>query len=343
MYFLISLPKGSKKGEILFQESGKIIMDRDSYEYAQKVFEKCLPDVAIRLKVMKFLAEAIAFAHKKNAKNWNVNMDNNSIDFNVGPVRSIAIYAREEKGLRIFCDREILKPKVIHQTLPFEYVSYLSWKPFERVFSKDINELSDAFKNVKNSIGCKLHKSDVLKNLDILKESHFAFIALASQKKLRTNSEKAHAKGAILYLSKELDRVIPNPTYSQQTIYDFLNEEKEILEKELKKARTKSKEERAEKLRDANPKPDKKSVEVIVFKRNPYVILEVLERANGICERCKKTAPFLTDTPDNRPYLEVHHKIPLAENGDDTVANAIALCPNCHRHAHYGKKSYDKI
>ncbi len=25
----------------------------------------------------------------------------------------------------------------------------------------------------------------------------------------------------------------------------------------------------------------------------------------------------------------------LANNGDDTVENAIALCPNCHRKAHY--------
>jgi predicted HNH restriction endonuclease len=205
-----------------------------------------------------------------------------------------------------------------------------------------INELPDAFQNVKNSIGCILKKSDVLQNLDILKESHFAFIALASQKKLRTSSEKAHAKGAILYLSKELGRAIPNPTYSQQTINSLISEEKEALEIDLREARTKSKEERAEKLRLANPKPDTKSVEVVVFKRNAYVVLEVLERANGICERCKKSAPFLTDK-DNRPYLEVHHKIPLAENGDDTVANAIALCPNCHRHAHYGKNSYGII
>ncbi|WP_256325004.1 HNH endonuclease signature motif containing protein [Nitrosomonas sp. Nm132] len=39
---------------------------------------------------------------------------------------------------------------------------------------------------------------------------------------------------------------------------------------------------------------------------------------------------------DGSPYLEVHHKIPLAFGGEDTVVNAIALCPNCHREAHYG-------
>jgi 5-methylcytosine-specific restriction protein A len=26
----------------------------------------------------------------------------------------------------------------------------------------------------------------------------------------------------------------------------------------------------------------------------------------------------------------------LASDGDDTVENAVALCPNCHRRAHFG-------
>ena len=39
---------------------------------------------------------------------------------------------------------------------------------------------------------------------------------------------------------------------------------------------------------------------------------------------------------DNTPYLEVHHIIRLADDGDDSVENAIALCPNCHREAHFG-------
>ncbi|WP_442967956.1 HNH endonuclease [Rheinheimera sp.] len=36
------------------------------------------------------------------------------------------------------------------------------------------------------------------------------------------------------------------------------------------------------------------------------------------------------------PYLEVHHRIPLAEKGEDTLENAIELCPNCHIQAHFG-------
>ncbi|WP_244103918.1 HNH endonuclease [Burkholderia ambifaria] len=45
---------------------------------------------------------------------------------------------------------------------------------------------------------------------------------------------------------------------------------------------------------------------------------------------CKEPAPFLRKK-DHTPYLDVHHKQRLADDGDDTIENAIALCPNCHR------------
>lgn len=72
-----------------------------------------------------------------------------------------------------------------------------------------------------------------------------------------------------------------------------------------------------------------------VFKRNPDVIAEVLVRANGVCEKCKYPAPFIRAS-DGTPYLEVHHKIRLADGGEDTVDNATAVCPNCHRELHLG-------
>lgn len=94
-------------------------------------------------------------------------------------------------------------------------------------------------------------------------------------------------------------------------------------------------EERRKRLKAASPKPTKKVVSVVVYDRNPDVVAEVLYRANGHCELCLCLAPFNRKS-DGSPYLEVHHKEPLAENGDDTVENAIALCPNCHRKSHYG-------
>jgi 5-methylcytosine-specific restriction protein A len=59
----------------------------------------------------------------------------------------------------------------------------------------------------------------------------------------------------------------------------------------------------------------------------------VLKYAKGVCEYCSVPAPFLTN--GGTPYLEVHHVVPLADGGADTVENAVAVCPNCHRAAHY--------
>lgn len=72
-----------------------------------------------------------------------------------------------------------------------------------------------------------------------------------------------------------------------------------------------------------------------VYHRSAAVVAEVLLRADGHCETCKQPAPFLRAS-DGRPYLEVHHIVKLADDGEDTVANAIAVCPNCHRRHHFG-------
>ncbi|MCR6274870.1 HNH endonuclease [Escherichia coli] len=71
-----------------------------------------------------------------------------------------------------------------------------------------------------------------------------------------------------------------------------------------------------------------------VYKRSPYVVAEVLLRANGKCQSCRCDAPFLKE--DGTSFLEVHHIEWLSKGGEDSVENAIALCPNCHRQAHYG-------
>ncbi|MBT7455033.1 MAG: HNH endonuclease [Gemmatimonadetes bacterium] len=46
--------------------------------------------------------------------------------------------------------------------------------------------------------------------------------------------------------------------------------------------------------------------------------------------------PFRTD--DGRPYLEVHHILPLSEGGEDGMLNVAALCPNCHRAQHHADR-----
>lgn len=94
---------------------------------------------------------------------------------------------------------------------------------------------------------------------------------------------------------------------------------------------------RQERLLIAPRKPTRVEVVSTVFVRSPDVVAEVLLRANGVCESCGAPAPFLRAS-DGSPYLEVHHRVRLSDGGEDTTENALALCPNCHRKAHYGAK-----
>jgi 5-methylcytosine-specific restriction endonuclease McrA len=78
---------------------------------------------------------------------------------------------------------------------------------------------------------------------------------------------------------------------------------------------------------------------VAVPQRKAAVRAYVLARAGGICELCRMPAPFL-DVKGN-PYLEAHHITRLADEGPDHPKNGIAICPNCHRRAHYSANVVD--
>jgi len=74
---------------------------------------------------------------------------------------------------------------------------------------------------------------------------------------------------------------------------------------------------------------------VTVYVRDQAVRTHVLQRAAGRCECCLVPAPFVDAT--GTPFLEVHHLVPLARGGPDTVENTTAVCPNCHRAMHLGR------
>ena len=93
---------------------------------------------------------------------------------------------------------------------------------------------------------------------------------------------------------------------------------------------------RRERLRIADPTAKPMIVKTVVYRRNPDVVAERLLIARGVCEFCKSPAPFSRE--NGEPFLEVHHVIPLSEDGRDEVENTIALCPNCHREAHFGEE-----
>lgn len=69
--------------------------------------------------------------------------------------------------------------------------------------------------------------------------------------------------------------------------------------------------------------------------RDPAVKAWVLKASAGKCNYCLKLAPFKDD--DGKPFLEVHHVKHLVDGGADTIANTVALCPNCHRAFHFAQ------
>lgn len=79
------------------------------------------------------------------------------------------------------------------------------------------------------------------------------------------------------------------------------------------------------------------------FQRNPSVAASALRLADFKCEINAGHQTFISNAK-GKPYVEAHHLIPFGNQGGyqfslDVTANIVALCPNCHRLLHHGKKS----
>jgi 5-methylcytosine-specific restriction protein A len=77
-----------------------------------------------------------------------------------------------------------------------------------------------------------------------------------------------------------------------------------------------------------------------LYRRSKAVKDYVLLRANGLCEACKKPAPFIRN--NGTPYLEPHHTTRVSDGGPDHPRHVGAICPACHREIHYGKDGATK-
>jgi 5-methylcytosine-specific restriction protein A len=102
--------------------------------------------------------------------------------------------------------------------------------------------------------------------------------------------------------------------------------------RKIKKASTLTLEELKSKASKSQSKPGSRVATTTTYQRDPNVVSYTLKRVNGVCELCEQPAPF--NKRNGEPYLEVHHVVQLAHGGEDTIGNAVALCPNCHRKMH---------
>ena len=78
-------------------------------------------------------------------------------------------------------------------------------------------------------------------------------------------------------------------------------------------------------------------------RRSRAIRLYVLKRSEGKCEGCGCDALFVL--PTGELYLEPRHIRRLTDGGPDHPRWVVAVCPNCHRRAHYSKdaKTYNEL
>ena len=108
---------------------------------------------------------------------------------------------------------------------------------------------------------------------------------------------------------------------------------KDVDEVQLWQASLETLRERAEAV--ATPASTPEARLGVAYSRSSAIRVYALRRADGICEGCGRRAPFVTC--EGRPYLETHHLNRLSDGGPDEPQSVAALCPNCHRRAHYGE------
>jgi 5-methylcytosine-specific restriction endonuclease McrA len=95
---------------------------------------------------------------------------------------------------------------------------------------------------------------------------------------------------------------------------------------------------RAYEKRLVTKKPFRRTTTQLTYERDALVVSIARKRSNQTCEipNCE-SSPIRLSSGDN--YIEVHHIIPLALGGDDTIENVACLCPNHHREIHLGKNA----
>ena len=105
-------------------------------------------------------------------------------------------------------------------------------------------------------------------------------------------------------------------------LYKYVSETPEILKNPLSRLRENAYKNSIVKVRTYKTTATGRSTSTAVY---TYAI----QRSKGICEGCGDEAPFTTK--NGKPYLEVHHLMPISKGGSDHPENVAAVCPNCHR------------
>jgi 5-methylcytosine-specific restriction protein A len=94
---------------------------------------------------------------------------------------------------------------------------------------------------------------------------------------------------------------------------------------------------RLQELFETNTHPEIQNMVVRIRKRNNKLVRNLKNLYSGRCQITGETLTFIKK--DGIFYSEVHHLIPLGDNGSDSYANAIVVSPLIHRMLHYAQVS----
>ena len=89
---------------------------------------------------------------------------------------------------------------------------------------------------------------------------------------------------------------------------------------------------------ERSQRPPTRVLSARAYDRNPLVIAIGRMRASHQCEIKDCSHPRFK-TFDGVIYTEVHHIVPLADGGEDTIENVACLCAAHHREVHLGERA----
>jgi|GEM_PF-3387459 len=197
------------------------------------------------------------------------------------------------------------------------------WKPNHEQSSEDTKRVRLEIKMLAST--SQILTSDYLKNAEDAKTLRNMSIIKSPQ---GTNFKVNHEDAALLHHLWNLS-ICPLETDYYKTIESQAQDNENRSLDEI------------EQRYEANRKNNETSsttTTIRVFKRNQDVVDIRKRRANYQCEVLGCTnKPFKTAT--NKWYCEVHHIIPLSEDGLDCPENTACLCPTHHKEIHYGKNA----
>ncbi len=124
------------------------------------------------------------------------------------------------------------------------------------------------------------------------------------------------------------------PPAISEDVHDAIEQER------LRKIRRMTDNELLQRAKRSRPRAGTRNVTSKAYERDPYVSEFAKRRAKGRCQLCQQDAPFCDSK--GRPFLESHHIVWLSRDGEDSIENAVALCPNCHRKMHVLDRAQDR-